>query len=98
MRYLRAPMLPHEVNETVLKDFFENPNTQEAATNFIGRIKNYERTGDEENLQYASNIALEVNFPYTHVMLEDEKTDSPSDMMLVTCLYLSELGLIPNYE
>jgi hypothetical protein len=31
-------------------------------------------------------------------MLDGKSTTSANDMMLVTCLYLSELGLIPNYE
>ena len=36
--------------------------------------------------------------PYNEVNLDNKPTKSPNDIMLVTCLYLSELGLIPSYE
>ena len=34
--------------------------------------------------------------PYDEISLDGKITKSPNDIMLVTCLYLSELGLIPK--
>lgn len=91
---------PHETDVKLLLDFFENPNTQSEAVHYIGCIRQYDKTKKQELLVTANKIANEMvpKMPYNEVNLDNKPTKSPNDIMLVTCLYLSELGLIPSYE
>jgi hypothetical protein len=93
---------PHEVDSALVLDFFEDPNTQSAAVHYISFIRAYDKDKKRnvDLLIEANDIAVNMlpKMPYDEVMLDGKSTTSANDMMLVTCLYLSELGLIPNYE
>ena len=58
------------------------------------------KTQDEKFLIDGLELATSVyeKCPFDEVELDGELTDSPSDVMLVICLHLSELGVIPDYE
>jgi len=89
---------PHEIDPKVLLDFYNNPNTQSEAVHYINYIKRYDKSQDGDLLVKANNIAFNMadKIPYDEISLDGKITKSPNDIMLVTCLYLSELGLIPN--
>jgi len=89
---------PHDVDPKVLLDFYEDPNTQSEAVHYISYIKRYEKVQDGDLLVEANSIALNMvdKIPYGEVTLDGKVTNSPNEVMLVTCLHLSELGMIPN--
>jgi hypothetical protein len=93
---------PHEVDSQLVLDFFEDPNTQSGAVHYISFIRAYDKDKKKnvDLLIEANEIAVNMSpkMPYDEVMLDGVSTKSANDMMLVTCLYLSELGLIPSYE
>lgn len=91
---------PHETDSQLVLDFYENPNTQAEAVHYLGYIRAYDKNEDQELLVKANDIANKMlpEIPYDEVTLDGEVSKSANDIMLVTCLYLSELGLIPNYE
>ena len=91
---------PHEADVKLVLDFYEDPNTQAEAVHYLGCLRKYDKTKDEKLLVKANQIATDMlpKMPYDEVNLDDEPTKSANDVMLVTCLYLSELGLIPTYE
>jgi len=93
---------PHEVDPRLIIEFFEDKHTQSEAFNYISLIRAYDRSKpkNESLLLEANNIALNMASltPYDEVILDGKLTTSVNDIMLVTCLYLNELGIIPSYE
>jgi hypothetical protein len=91
---------PHEADAQKVLDFYEDPNTQAEAVHYISYIRKYEKDNDRDFLVQANAIAESIltKMPYDEVVLDGKPTKSANDIMLVTCLYLSEIGLIPSYE
>jgi hypothetical protein len=91
---------PHETDAQKVLDFYEDPNTQAEAVHYISYIRKYEKDNDRDFLVKANAIAesMLTKMPYDEVNLDGQPTTSANDIMLVTCLYLSEIGLIPSYE
>ena len=91
---------PQEANVDDVAEFYDNPQTQANAVHFIGKLKNFHKSEDEKFLMEAFEIALAMQekAPFDEVILDGKITDSPSDIALVICLHLSELGFIPDYE
>lgn len=93
--------LPTEVPPEDLVSFYYSPNTIRDAVHFLGHIRNYERTKENDYLYSAHDIAMSSydRCPFDEVMIEDGLvTDSPSEVMLMVCLHLKELGMMPSYE
>ena len=90
---------PHEIDAQKVLDFYEDPNTQAEAVHYLGYIRAYDKAEEEDLLVKANAIAEKMlpHMPYDEVMLDGELSKSANDVMLVTCLYLSEIGLIPSY-
>lgn len=91
---------PQEANINEVTKFYDNPQTQADAVHFIGKLRNFDKTQNEKFLTEAFEIALSMyeKAPFDEVTLDDKVTDAPSDIALVICLHLSELGFIPDYE
>lgn len=91
---------PHEANIDKITQFYDSAQTQSDAVHFIGHLRNYDNTQDGKFLVDAFETAVSVyeKCPFDEVELDGKITDSPSDVMLVVCLHLSELGVIPDYE
>ena len=83
---------PHEADLNVVTHFYDSAQTQSDAIHFIGQ--------DEKFLIDGLELAMSVydKCPFDEVELDGQLTDSPSDVMLIICLHLSELGVIPDYE
>ena len=91
---------PHEANLNKVTEFYDSAQTQSDAIHFIGHLRNFDKTENEKFLTDAFAVALSVyeKCPFDEVELDGKITDSPSDVMLVVCLHLSELGVIPEYK
>ena len=91
---------PHEANLTKVTEFYDSAQIQSDAVHFIGHLRNFDKTENEKFLTDAFEVALSVyeKCPFNEVELDGKITDSPSDVMLVVCLHLSELGVIPEYK
>jgi hypothetical protein len=87
---------PHEASIDDVIKFYNDPNTQSDAVHYISYLKMFENTEDDQYLEKAFEIAISIvdRCPYDEVTLDDEVTDSPSEIMMVTCLYLAEAGMI----
>lgn len=93
--------LPTDIDPAELVSFYYNPNTISDAVHFIGHIRNYANTEDRDYLYKAHDIALSTHqgCPFDQVEVEGGRiSDSPSEVMFVLCLHLSELGMMPDYE
>lgn len=91
---------PQEANINEVTEFYDNPQTQADAVHFIGNLRNFDKSQNEEFLTKALKIAISMyeKAPFDEVTLDDQITNAPSDIALVICLHLSELGFIPEYE
>lgn len=91
---------PQEANINKVTEFYDNPQTQADAVHFIGKLRNFDKTQNEKFLTEAFKIALAMQkkAPFDEVTLDGKITDAPSDIALIICLHLSELGFIPDYE
>ena len=91
---------PQDVDINKVTEFYSHPQTQADAVHFIGKLRNFDKTQNEEFLIEASEIALSMQkkAPFDEVTLDGKITDEASDITLVICLHLSELGFIPDYE
>lgn len=89
---------PHESNLIGLSEFYDDPNVQAEAVYFIGLLRKFEKTEDEKYLRIANEVASRTiaNCPFDEVNMDGEVTSSPSEVMVVICLHLSELGIIPT--
>ena len=87
---------PHEADLNEVTHFYDSAQTQSDAIHFI----NFDKTQDEKFLIDGLELAMSVydKCPFDEVELDGQLTDSPSDVMLIICLHLSELGVIPDYE
>lgn len=87
---------PHEADLDEVAKFYHDPNTQSDATHYISYLKKFENTEDNQYLEKAYDIAMNIvdRCPYDEVTLDDEVTSSPSEIMMVTCLYMAEAGII----
>ena len=93
--------LPTEANPEDLVSFYHSPNTIRDAVHFVGHIRNYDRTNEDDYLHKAHDVAMMSynRCPFDEVMIEDGLiTDSPSEVMFMVCLHLKELGMMPDYE
>ena len=91
---------PHEADINEVTRFYDSAQTQSDAIHFIGHLRNFDKTQDEKFLIDGLEVAMSVydKCPFDEVELDGQLTDSPSDVMLIICLHLSELGVIPDYE
>ena len=91
---------PHEADIKKVTFFYDSAQTQSDAIHFIGHLRNFDKTQLEKFFIDGLELAIAVydKCPFDEVELDGEITDSPSDVMFVICLHLSELGVIPDYE
>jgi hypothetical protein len=93
-------MHSHEVPVVKMMEFYNSPDLQSKVVHYIGHLRNYDKTKDDEYLYKASDIAEYVYgiCPFDEVVFEGNLSNEPNDIMILICLHLSELKVIPNYE
>tara|TARA_R100001244_G_C5096840_1_gene117807 strand:+ start:157 stop:453 length:297 start_codon:yes stop_codon:yes gene_type:complete len=92
-----------KINEASLKDIlgaYDDPNVQQAAVEFIGLLRTFDRTGNDENIYKMDDVAERIakRIPYDEVNFNSEWTNEPSFVLMVSALKMIELGYLPSLE
>lgn len=79
---------------------YDDPNLQQAAVAFVGALRNFDKTEDDEYLYMMDDIADEVSekIPYDEVNFMGEWTSEKSFVLLVTVMKMARLGYLPSID
>ena len=79
---------------------YDDPNLQQAAVAFVGALRNFDKTEDDEYLYMLDDIADEVSekIPYDEVNFMGEWTSEKSFVLLVTVMKMARLGYLPSID
>ena len=79
---------------------YDDPNLQQAAVAFVGALRNFDKTEDDEYLYMMDDIADEVSekIPYDEVNFMGEGTSEKSFVLLVTVMKMARLGYLPSID
>tara|TARA_A100001201_G_scaffold79067_2_gene70818 strand:+ start:308 stop:601 length:294 start_codon:yes stop_codon:yes gene_type:complete len=79
---------------------YNDPNLQQAAVAFIGALRNFDKTEDDEYLYMMDDIADEISekIPYDEVNFMGEWTSEKSFVLLVTVMKMTRLGYLPSVD
>ena len=77
---------------------YDDPNVQQAANEFIGLLKNFDKTEDDECIYKMDEVAKRINkrIPYDEVKFVGNWTTEPSFVLMVTALKMIEMGYLPH--
>jgi len=90
-----------KITEAPLEDIlgaYDDPNLQQAANEFIGLLRNFDKSEDDENLYKMDEVAnrIKERIPYDEVNFVGGWTTEPSFVLMVTALKMIELGFLQN--
>ena len=90
-----------KINEASLKDIlgaYDDPNVQQAAVEFIGLLRTFDKTGNDENIYMMDEVAIRIaeRLPYDEVNLFGRWSTEPSFVLMVTVLKMVDLGFLPS--
>lgn len=98
-------MQPIDISEEELVACYEDINVQADVVNFIGLLKFYEKTGNEDYLIQSARLSADISLklPYDEVTMSDDDgytfvDDSPSALCFMAAMHMRELDLIPEYK
>ena len=79
---------------------YDDPNLQQAAVAFVGALRNFDKTENDEYLYMMDDIADEVSekIPYDEVNFMGEWTSEKSFVLLVTVMKMARLGYLPSID
>ena len=79
---------------------YDDPNLQQAAVAFVGALRNFDKTENDEYLYMMDDIADEVSekIPYDEVNFMGEWTSEKSFVLLVTVMKMARLGYLPSVD
>ena len=79
---------------------YDDPNLQQAAVAFVGALRNFDKTEDDEYLYMMDDIADEISekIPYDEVNFMGEWTSEKSFVLLVTVMKMARLGYLPSVD
>jgi len=79
---------------------YDDPNLQQAAVEFIGLLRTFDNTGDDENIYRMDEVAERIKgrIPYDEVNLFGQWSTEPSFVLMVTALKMIELGFLPSIK
>ena len=77
---------------------YDDPNLQEAAVEFIGLLRAFDKTGNDENIYMMDEVAIWIaeRIPYDEVNLFGRWSSEPSFVLMVTVLKMVDLGFLPS--
>ena len=92
-----------KINEASLKDIlgaYDDPNVQQAAVEFIGLLRTFDRTDNDEYIYKMDDVANRIieRIPYDEVQFVGNWSSEPSFILMVTALKMIELGFLPSLE
>lgn len=93
-------MLITDIDVKTLAKLYQDTNLQEGVVQWIGCLRAFDKTGKESWLEIATDTALVVidTLPFDTVIIEDEESTSPSEIMAVIGYDMVQMGLIPEYH
>ena len=79
---------------------YDDPNLQQAAVEFIGLLRTFDNTGDDENIYRMDEVAERIKgrIPYDEVNLFGQWSTEPSFVLMVTALKMVDLGFLPSIK
>ena len=79
---------------------YDNPNLQQAAIEFVGCLKRFDKTEDDEYIYKMEEIAHRVTdrIPYDEVIFNGTWTNEPSFVLLVTTMKMIALEYLPSLK
>ena len=83
-----------------IMSLYDDPNLQQAAVAFVGALRNFDKTEDDEYLYMMDDIADEISekIPYDEVNFMGEWTSEKSFVLLVTVMKMARLGYLPSVD
>ena len=90
-----------KITEASLEDIlgaYDDPNLQQAANEFIGLLRNFDKSEDDENIYKMDEVANRIKdrIPYDEVDFVGILTKEPSFVLMVTALKMIELGFLSD--
>tara|TARA_R110000824_G_scaffold5538_2_gene25564 strand:- start:242 stop:532 length:291 start_codon:yes stop_codon:yes gene_type:complete len=79
---------------------YDDPNLQQAAIEFIGCLKKFDRTEDDDYIYKMEKVANRVKdrIPYDEVKLNGEWTKEPSFVLMATTMKMIALDFLPSLK
>jgi|TARA_R110000765_G_scaffold413195_2_gene513156 hypothetical protein len=79
---------------------YDDPNLQQAAIEFIGCLKKFDKTEDDAYIYKMENVANRVKhkIPYDEVKLNGEWTKEPSFVLMATTMKMISLDFLPSLK
>ena len=83
-----------------IKECYDDPNLQAASAQFIGLVRKFDRTEDDEYLDQMTQVALDTvpKLPFDEVNMDGEWTKNPNTIMLVIGSHMMEFGILPSFK
>ncbi len=79
---------------------YDDPNLQQAAVEFVGYLKRFDKTENDEFIYKMEDVAERVKdrIPYNEVHFMGSWTNEPSFVLMTTILKMSRLGFLPSID
>tara|TARA_Y100000004_G_scaffold161606_1_gene189759 strand:+ start:447 stop:743 length:297 start_codon:yes stop_codon:yes gene_type:complete len=92
-----------KITEAELDDIliaYDDPNIQQAAIEFVGYLKRFDRTEDDRYIFLMEKVAdrIKERLPYDEVNFNDEWTTEPSFVLMVTAMKMIALDYLPSLK
>jgi hypothetical protein len=93
-------MLLEDMDPKHLTKIYSNPGIQSRVIEWIAYVRGYKQHEKEFWAESAVRVAKETmeHLPFNQARIEEEITDSPSDIMSVIAYDMIKLGIIPGYK
>ena len=90
-----------KITEAPLEDIlgaYDDPNLQQAANEFIGLLRNFDKTENDDCIYKMEEVAnrIKERIPYNEVKFVGDWSSEPSFVLMVTALKMIELGYLPD--
>ena len=92
-----------KITDAPLEDIlgaYDDPNLQQAAVEFIGLLRDFDNTENDENIYRMDEVAerIKERIPYDEVKFVGSWSSEPSFILMVTALKMIELGYLPSLK
>ena len=85
--------------DEILKSY-DDPNVQQAAVEFAGYLKTFDKTEDDKYIYLMEKVAERImhKLPYDEVNFNSEWTTEPSFVLMVTAMKMIALDYLPSLK
>ena len=92
-----------KITDAPLEDIlgaYDDPNLQQAAVEFIGLLRAFDNTENDENIYRMDEVAerIKERIPYDEVHFFGQWSTEPSFVLMVTVLKMVDLGFLPSIK